>query len=55
VLWSINDEASEDGVTIDVASGKLVVPSDATVETITVTATSVYDKTKTGIATITVA
>ena len=55
VLWSINDEATEDGVTIDVASGKLVVPSDATVETITVTATSVYDNTKTGTATITVA
>jgi uncharacterized protein YjdB len=54
VYWSINEEAYEDGVRIS-DSGELIIPSDATVEEVTVTATSIYDKTVTGTATITVA
>jgi len=54
VIWSIDNNAKEDGVTIN-QSGKLTIPASATVESVTVTATSVYDKTKTGTATITVA
>ena len=52
VVWSLSDEAP---ATID-NKGHLVVNSDATPATeITVTATSVYDSTVTGTATITVA
>ena len=52
VTWSLSDEAP---ATID-NKGHLVINSDATSETeITVTATSVYDSTVTGTATITVA
>lgn len=54
VYWSVNEDAYEDGVRISDA-GKLIVPADATVTEITVTATSIYDNTKTGTATITVA
>ena len=55
VTWTVDDDAKEDGITIDVASGKLTVPAGTTVDEITVTATSVYDKSITGTATITVA
>lgn len=54
VKWSVDSSAVADGVTIDV-NGNLAIPSDATVESITVTATSVYKSTVTGTATITVA
>ena len=54
VLWSVDDTAKANGVTID-QSGKLTIPANATVVSVTVTATSVYDNTKTGTATITVA
>lgn len=54
VLWSVDAEAKADGVTID-QSGRLSIPANATVVSVTVTATSIYDNTKTGTATITVA
>ena len=54
VIWSIDATAKADGVTIN-QSGKLTIPANATVTRVTVTATSVYDNTKTGTATITVA
>ena len=54
VYWSVDADSYADGVRISDA-GKLIVPSEATVESITVTATSIYDNTKTGTATITVA
>jgi hypothetical protein len=54
VYWTVDENAYEDGVRISDA-GKLIVPADATVTEITVTATSIYDNTKTGTATITVA
>ena len=54
VYWSVDSDAYADGVRIS-DGGKLIVPSTATVESITVTATSIYDHTKTGTATITVA
>jgi hypothetical protein len=50
VTWSINSTKS----TIS-DSGVLTVGADETAETITVTATSVFDNTKTGTATVTVA
>ena len=54
VEWSVDSTSETDKVTID-QSGVLTVPSDATVESITVTATSIFDSTVTGTATITVA
>lgn len=54
VAWSVDADALKDGVKID-STGHLTIPADATVETITVTATSIYDNTVTGTATITVA
>lgn len=54
VYWSVDTDSYEDGIRIS-DSGELIIPSDATVETVTVTATSIYDKTKTGTATITIA
>jgi hypothetical protein len=54
VYWSIDTASCTDGIRIS-DSGKLIVPSDATVTEVTVTATSIYDNTKTGTATITVA
>ena len=53
VVWTLDDASSEAGVTIS-QKGELTVPADVTVEEITVTATSVYDKTVTGTATITI-
>ena len=53
VTWSVDSSAKADGVTIN-ESGVLYVPSDASVESITVTATSVYKSTVSGTATITV-
>lgn len=54
VYWSVDSSSYDDGVRIS-DGGKLIVPSDATVESITVTATSIYDNSVTGTATITVA
>ena len=53
VMWTVDDTSEGDGITIN-QSGQLKVPSTATVETITVTATSIYDKTVSGTATITI-
>lgn len=55
VIYSIDADSVTDKVEIDKATGELKVPSTATVATITVTATSVYDSTKTSSATVTVA
>lgn len=54
VGWAVDSTSEADGVTID-NTGKLYVPADASVESITVTAQSIYDSTVTGTATITVA
>ena len=54
VAWTVDSSAVTDGVKIS-ESGKLTIPANATVESITVTATSIFDNTKTGTATITVA
>lgn len=54
VGWAVDSDAEADGVTID-NNGVLKVPANATVTSITVTAQSIYDSTKTGTATITVA
>lgn len=51
VTW---DVGSATGATIDPSTGLLKVSADATAESITVTATSVYDSTVTGTATITI-
>ena len=53
VTWSVDATSSADGVTISNA-GLLEIPADATVESITVTATSTEDDTKSDTATITV-
>ena len=53
VKWNVDNDALADGVVID-TKGLLTVPSTATVESITVTATSIYDEEKTGTASITV-
>ena len=54
VYWSVDADSYSDGVRIS-DGGKLIVPANATVKTVTVTATSIYDNAKTGTATITVA
>ena len=53
VVWSVDSSAKADGVTIN-ESGVLKVPSDVSVESITVTATSVYKSSVSGTATVTV-
>lgn len=53
VVWSVDSTSKADGVTIT-AGGVLKVPSNASVSSVTVTATSVYDSTKYNTATITV-
>ena len=54
VQWTVDSTSKADGVTIT-TDGLLKVPSDASVESITVTATSVYDTSVSGTASITVA
>ena len=54
VYWSVDADSYSDGIRIS-DGGKLIVPANATVKTVTVTATSIYDNAKTGTATITVA
>ena len=54
VEWTVDASASADGVTVDV-NGLVKVPATATVKSITVTATSIFDNTKSDTATITVA
>lgn len=53
VVWSVDDTSKADGVTIS-QKGILKVPSEAEVESVTVTAKSVYDATKYNTASITV-
>lgn len=53
VVWSVDSSAKADGVTIN-ESGVLKVPSDVSVEEITVTATSVFKSSVSGTATVTV-
>ena len=54
VAWTVNSTAETAGVKIS-ESGKLTIPTTANVQSVTVTATSIFDNTKTGTATITVA
>jgi len=54
VTWSVDSDSEDDGISVDL-DGLVTIPADATVETVTVTATSVFDTTKTGTATITLA
>lgn len=54
VVWTVDSTAKAAGVTINIY-GELSIPADADVASITVTATSTYDSTKAGTATITVA
>lgn len=54
VGWAVDSTSEADGVTIS-STGILNVPAGTTVQSITVTAQSIYDSTKTGTATITVA
>lgn len=53
VNWSVDDTSAENGVTVS-ASGVVSIPEDFGTGTVTVTATSVFDNTKSGTATITV-
>lgn len=53
VQWTVDSTSSAAGVTIN-ASGLLTVPSSATVSEVVVTATSIYDKTKTGASAVTI-
>ena len=54
VVWTVDSTSAADGVTIT-QEGLLTVPADVSVESVTVTATSVFDKTKDDDATITIA
>ena len=54
VYWAVDEDAYAAGIRIS-DDGKLIVPSGESVESVTVTATSIYDNTKSGTATITVA
>ena len=54
VTWSVDSDSEADGISVDM-DGLVTIPSDATVETVTVTATSAFDTTKTDTATITLA
>lgn len=54
VNWTVDATSKADGVKINIY-GELSVPADASVESITVTATSTFDATKSGTATVTVA
>lgn len=54
VLWTVDQSSATDNITIN-QEGILQVPAGATVATVTVTATSIYDSKKTGTATITLA
>lgn len=54
VGWAVDSDAEADGITIS-SNGTLNIPSNATVTSVTVTAQSIYDSTKTGTAEITIA
>ena len=54
VTWSVDADSLADGISIDVATGLLKVPATATVESVTVTATSVFDTSVTDTATVTI-
>lgn len=53
VTWAVDSSAEADGISVS-SSGLLTVPSTATVEEVTVTATSVFDDTKSGSKKVTV-
>lgn len=53
VNWSVDDTSAENGATVS-ASGVVSIPEDFGTGTVTVTAKSVFDNTKSGTATITV-
>ena len=53
VTWSVDESAGTDGFTIS-SSGLLTAPENATVEEVTVTATSIFDTTKKGTKKLTV-
>ena len=53
VYWTVDSDSYDKGVRIS-DNGKLIVPSTSDVEQVTVTATSIFDNTKTGTATITI-
>ena len=55
VTWKVDDTSKADGVKIDLATGELEVPYSTSVSSITVTATSVFDSTKTATATVNIA
>ena len=54
VTWEVDSDAAADGITVS-SSGLLTVPADATVESVEVTATSVFDDTKSDDIELTVA
>ena len=54
VTWSVDSDSEADGISVDL-NGLVTIPTTATVEDVTVTATSVFDTTKTDTATITLA
>lgn len=54
VAWSIDSDSASKGVTIN-QNGVLEVAKESTAATVTVTATSIFDNSKTGKATITIA
>lgn len=53
VDWTVDSDAKADGVTVDIY-GTVYIPADATVETVTVTATSVVNSAKYDSAVITI-
>lgn len=54
VTWSVDTDAATDGFTIS-ATGLLTAPASVTVESVTVTATSIFDTSKKGTKTLTIA
>ena len=54
VLWEVDKDSKDNGVKIN-QEGKLQIPLNTNATTVTVTATSIYNKDKKGTATITVA
>lgn len=53
VQWTVDSQSAQDGVEIN-ANGELKVPANVSVQSITVTATSIYDDTKSATASVTV-
>ena len=53
VTWSVDATSEADNISID-ENGLLTIPTTATTESVTVTATSIFDDTKSGTAAVTV-